>query len=104
MELPIVLSVIAVLLVIISLAQPLAGIVRVPFSVLLAVIGLVIGVAATFLLYTDYTDVFNEMASAILGLPVGSTVFLYVFLPTLLFQTSLTLDVRRTGTLERYFD
>jgi monovalent cation:H+ antiporter, CPA1 family len=94
-ELPILLSVIAVLLVIISLAQPLAGIIRVPFSVLLAAIGLTIGVAATFLLYTDYTDVFNEMASAILDLPVGSTVFLYVFLPTLLFQTSLTLDVRR---------
>ncbi|MCB5175901.1 cation:proton antiporter [Microvirga lenta] len=95
MELPIILSVLAVLLVVISLAQPLAGIVRLPFSVLLAVIGIVIGTGATFLWYTELTDAFNEVARAVLDFPVGSTVFLYVFLPTLLFQTALTLDVRR---------
>jgi CPA1 family monovalent cation:H+ antiporter len=94
-ELPIVLSVLAVLLVVISLAQPLAGIVRLPFSVLLAVIGIIIGAGATFLWYTELTDAFNEIARAVLDFPVGSTVFLYVFLPTLLFQTALTLDVRR---------
>jgi CPA1 family monovalent cation:H+ antiporter len=94
-ELPIVLSVLAVLLVVISLAQPLAGLVRLPFSVLLAVIGIVIGAAASFLWYTELTHAFNDVARAILDFPVGSTVFLYVFLPTLLFQTALTLEVRR---------
>lgn len=95
MELPIILSVLAVLLLVISLAQPLAGIVRLPFSVLLAVIGIVIGSVASFLWYTEFTDAFNEVARAVLDFPVGSTAFLYVFLPTLLFQTALTLDVRR---------
>lgn len=95
MDLPIILTVIAVLLVVISLAQPLAGIVRLPFSVLLAVIGIVIGGAASFLLNTTLTNAFNDVARAVLDFPVGSTVFLYVFLPTLIFQTSLTLDVRR---------
>ena len=94
-ELPIVLSVLAALFVVISLAQPLAGLIRLPFSVLLAVIGIMIGAAASFLWYTELTDAFNEVARAVLDFPVGSTVFLYVFLPTLLFQTALTLDVRR---------
>ena len=85
MELPIVLSVLAVLFVVISLAQPLAGLIRLPFSVLLAVIGIMIGAAASFLWYTELTDAFNEVARAVLDFPVGSTVFLYVFLPTLLF-------------------
>lgn len=95
MQLPIILSVIALLLVVISVAQPLAGLVRLPFSVLLAVIGILIGGAALFLLKTDLTNVFNEIALAVLNFPIDSQVFLYVFLPTLLFQTSLTLDVRR---------
>ncbi len=58
-------------------------------------IGIVIGAAASFLWYTDFTNAFNDVARAVLDFPVGSTVFLYVFLPTLLFQTALTLDVRR---------
>ncbi len=95
MELPIVLSVLAALFVVISLAQPLASFVRLPFSVLLAVIGIVIGSVASFLWYTELTHAFNDVARAVLDFPVGSTVFLYVFLPTLLFQTALTLDVRR---------
>jgi CPA1 family monovalent cation:H+ antiporter len=94
-QLPVTLSVIAVLLMVISIAQPLAVIVRLPFSVLLAVIGIVIGGVALFLWNTNLTDAFNEPARAILDFPVGSQVFLYIFLPTLLFQTSLTLDVRR---------
>jgi len=94
-ELPIVLSVLAALFVVISLAQPLASFVRLPFSVLLAVIGIVIGSVASFLWYTELTHAFNDVARAVLDFPVGSTVFLYVFLPTLLFQTALTLDVRR---------
>ena len=35
------------------------------------------------------------MAEAILGLPIRSNVFLYVFLPTLLFQATLGMNLRR---------
>ncbi|MBB4018443.1 CPA1 family monovalent cation:H+ antiporter [Chelatococcus caeni] len=95
MALPVILAVIGVLLLVISLAQPLAGALRMPFSVVLAAIGMLIGAAASFLLHTELTDAFNEPARAILDFPIGSTVFLYVFLPTLIFQTALTLDVRQ---------
>lgn len=95
MTLPIILSVLSTLLVVVSLAQPVAGVLRLPYSVLLAIIGVVVGTGASFLWYTDATDAFNDVARAVLDFPVGSTVFLYVFLPTLLFQTTLTLDVRR---------
>jgi monovalent cation:H+ antiporter, CPA1 family len=37
----------------------------------------------------------NPVAEAILGLPIRSNVFLYVFLPTLLFQATLGMNLRR---------
>ncbi len=95
MALPVILAVIGVLLLIISLVQPLAGALRMPFSVVLAAIGMLIAAAASFLLHTELTDAFNEPARAILDFPIGSTGVLYVFLPTLIFQTALTLDVRQ---------
>lgn len=95
MALSVILAVIGVLLLVISLAQPLAGLLRLPFSVLLAAIGMLIAAGASFLLHTDLTDAFDDVARAILDFPIGSTVFLYVFLPTLVFQTALTLDVRQ---------
>ena len=44
---------------------------------------------------TDLTDALNPVAEAILGLPIRSNVFLYVFLPTLLFQATLGMNLRR---------
>jgi CPA1 family monovalent cation:H+ antiporter len=95
MTLPLVLAAVAVLLVIIALIQPLASRLQLPPSVLLAAVGILIGATAAYLLYTPLTDTFNEVARAFVDLPVSSETFLYVFLPALLFQTSLTLDVRR---------
>ncbi len=95
MTLPIVITAVAVLLVIIALIQPLAGRLSLPPSVLLAAVGILIGAGATYLLFTPLTDTFNEVARAFVDLPVSSETFLYVFLPALLFQTSLSLDVRR---------
>jgi CPA1 family monovalent cation:H+ antiporter len=68
-DLPIILSVLAVLLVVVSLAQPLAGVLRLPYSVLLALIGIVVGAGASFLWYTEMTDAFNDVARAILDFP-----------------------------------
>ena len=95
MTLPIVITAVAVLLVIIALIQPLAGRLSLPPSVLLAAVGVLIGAGATYLLFTPLTDTFNEVARAFVDLPVSSETFLYVFLPALLFQTALSLDVRR---------
>ncbi len=86
---------IAALLVVISTLQPVAERLKVPVTVLLAAVGVTIGATASFLLYTPLTDQFNEIVAPIVHLPISSSIFLYVFLPLLLFQASLTIDVAR---------
>ena len=95
MDIVLITTVIAALFVVIGVAEPLAARLRLPYSVILAVLGTLIGVAAIFFLRTELTDALNPVAEAILGLPIRSNVFLYVFLPTLLFQATLGMNVRR---------
>ncbi|MCU0910344.1 MAG: cation:proton antiporter [Rhodobacteraceae bacterium] len=95
MDIVLVTTVIASLFVVIAAADPIAAWLRVPFSVILAVLGVMLGAGALFFLRTDLTDALNPVAEAILGLPIRSNVFLYVFLPTLLFQATLGMNLRR---------
>jgi monovalent cation:H+ antiporter, CPA1 family len=95
MDIVLVTTVIASLFLVIGAAEPLAARLRVPMSVILAVLGLLIGVGALFFLRTELTDALNPVAEAILGLPIRSNVFIYVFLPTLLFQATLGMNLRR---------
>ncbi|EDM72417.1 sodium/hydrogen exchanger family, putative [Roseobacter sp. AzwK-3b] len=95
MDIVLITTVIAALFVVIGVAEPLAARLRLPYSVILAVLGTLIGVAAIFFLRTELTDALNPVAEAILGLPIRSNVFLYVFLPTLLFQATLGMNLRR---------
>jgi len=95
MNLIVFLSILAGLFVMIGIGQPLAERLRMPFSVLLALIGMVIGAGAGWFLRTELTDALYPLAISILTLPISSEVFLYVFLPTLLFHVALTLDLRR---------
>ncbi|PZX17085.1 sodium/proton antiporter (CPA1 family) [Palleronia aestuarii] len=95
MDIVLVTTVIACLFLVIGAAEPLAARLRLPFSVILAVLGMLIGAGAIFFLRTDLTDALNPVAEAILGLPIRSNVFLYVFLPTLLFQATLGMNLRR---------
>lgn len=88
-------TVIASLFVVIALAEPMAARLRLPYSVILAVLGMLIGTGAIFFLQTELTDALNPVAEAILGLPIRSNVFLYVLLPTLLFQATLGMNLRR---------
>ncbi len=85
----------ASLFVVIGLTEPLAARLRLPHTVLLAVVGVVVGIAAVFLLITDLTDALNPVAVVITTLPITANVFLYVFLPTLLFEVALGLNLRR---------
>lgn len=68
---------------------------RLPEAVVLAVLGIGIGTGAAWVWATPLTDALNPVALAILRLPISSDVFLYVFLPILVFQVALTLNVRR---------
>ncbi|MEI4263851.1 cation:proton antiporter [Roseovarius sp. D0-M9] len=95
MDIVVVTTVIASLFLVIGLAEPLAARLRLPYTVILAVVGILIGAGAIFFLRTDLTDALNPVAEAILGLPIRSNVFLYVFLPTLLFQATLGMNLRR---------
>ena len=95
MDIVLITAVVASLFLVIGAAEPLAARLRMPYSVILAVLGILIGSGAIFFLRTDLTDALNPVAEAILGLPIRSNVFLYVFLPTLLFQATLGMNLRR---------
>lgn len=95
MDIVVITTIITSLFVVIGLAEPLAARLRLPYSVILAVLGIVIGLGATFFLNTNLTDALNPGAQAIIDLPIRSDVFLYVFLPTLLFQATLGMNLRR---------
>ncbi|WP_322894557.1 MULTISPECIES: cation:proton antiporter [unclassified Yoonia] len=95
MDIILITTIIASLFLVIGIAEPVADRLKVPFSVILAVLGIAIATGALFFLRTDLTDALNPVAEAILGLPIRSNVFLYVFLPTLLFQATLGMNLRR---------
>src|SRR6056297_2666970 len=95
MDIVLITTVIASLFLVIGAAEPLAARLRLPYSVILAALGVLIGAGAIFFLRTELTDALNPVAEAILGLPIRSNVFLYVFLPTLLFQATLGMNLRR---------
>ncbi len=95
MSIVLVTAIIASLFLVIGAAEPLAARLRLPYSVILALLGILIGAGAIFFLRTELTDALNPIAEAILALPIRSNVFLYVFLPTLLFQVTLGMNLRR---------
>ncbi|WP_341864171.1 cation:proton antiporter [Gymnodinialimonas sp. 57CJ19] len=95
MDIILVTTIIASLFLLIGAAEPLATYLRLPFAVIIACFGILIGVAASFFLFTPLTDALNPVAEAILAFPISSDVFLYVFLPTLVFQVTLGLNLRR---------
>ena len=68
---------------------------RLPYSVLLAAVGVAVGGLSSFLLYTTLTDLFDDIVRPIVDLPVNASVFLVVFLPLLLFHAALTIDLRQ---------
>jgi CPA1 family monovalent cation:H+ antiporter len=95
MELHITLLLLASLLTVASLIQPLAMRLGVAALILLAIVGIAIGLGASFLQRAAPGSAFHGVAQAFVDLPVGSAVFIYVFLPLLLFQSALTISVRR---------
>ena len=95
MDIVFLVTVVASLFVVIALADPLAERLRLPYSVILAALGILIGTGAAFLIRTELSDALSPVAEAILALPIRSNVFIYVFLPTLLFQATLGMNLRR---------
>ena len=94
-DLRITLVLLAGLLILVSLLQPLATRLRLPASVLLAAVGISIGAASTFLARAETGGTLGALARVFVDLPVDSNTFLYVFLPALLFQSALSIEVQR---------
>jgi monovalent cation:H+ antiporter, CPA1 family len=89
------LAVLATLLVVVAVAQPVAVRLRLAPVVLLAVIGVAIGAVSIVLVHAPVSERFGDFAGLFADLPVGAETFIYVFLPLLVFESAITADVRR---------
>jgi CPA1 family monovalent cation:H+ antiporter len=91
----VVLSVLAVttLLGLVSLLLPLAARLRIPYAVLLAVVGCGLGAAVGVAGHAG--GPVAELLRVLGGLNLSGEAFLYIFLPALLFETAINVDVRR---------
>lgn len=95
MDLVVIVAIIAGLFVVIGLSEPLAVRLRLPATVILALMGIVIGAVSTALISLPLPEGIRAAAAAIQDLPIRANLFLYVFLPTLIFQIALSIDLRR---------
>ncbi len=89
------LLIVAGLLVMVSLLQPLANRLGVPHSVLLAGLGIALGGASAFSAHAIGMGPVGEVIGSLGLLDISAQAFLHIFLPILLFETALTIDVRR---------
>ena len=81
-------------LVLASIVQPAAERLHLPYTVLLAVVGVAIGGVSSFLLSTPLTSAFDEIVRPVVDLPFNASIFLVVFLPLLLFHAAVMIDLR----------
>ena len=77
-----------------SLIQPGADRIRLPYAVMLAIVGIAVGGLSSFLLYSPLISVFDDIVRPIVNLPFNVPIFLEVFLPILLFHSSLMINLR----------
>lgn len=84
------------LLGLMSLLPPLAARLRLPYSVLLAVVGLGLGLVVS--LRPDLaiqSRMLQELIAALASVEISPEAFILIFLPVLLFETAISIDVRR---------
>ncbi|NYT37303.1 cyclic nucleotide-binding domain-containing protein [Allopusillimonas soli] len=81
------------LLALVSFMPPIAGRLRLPYSVLLAIVGIILGLIIH--VHSWAPLVMSDFLDSLQNFEVSSETFLFVFLPILLFETALALNVRR---------
>jgi len=91
-----VLLIVAGLLVVVGLSQPLALRLGLPPAVVLAAAGIGIGAFPPLSAYFVGSQPIDAAAGLFANLPVSSVTFIYVFLPLLVFEAGIATDVRRT--------
>jgi CPA1 family monovalent cation:H+ antiporter len=95
LDIAFVLMVIAALLVVVGLCQPLAAYLKLPPPVLLGVVGLALGGFPAVMSQLGWSAQTDAFADIFVELPVSSAIFIYVFLPLLVFEAGIVTDVRR---------
>jgi CPA1 family monovalent cation:H+ antiporter len=90
-----VLIVIAALLVVVGLVQPLASYLKLPPPVLLGVVGVALGGFPAVLSQLGWPPQAARFIDIFVELPVSSAGFIYIFLPLLVFEAGIATDVRR---------
>ncbi len=92
-------GIVAALFIVISLSEPLADWSRLPYTVVLALLGTLIGALGAYLAQTgpQAPDLASDLAPVVdaFEISIKANVFLYVLLPTLVFQVALGLNLRR---------
>ncbi|MGO4722932.1 MULTISPECIES: cation:proton antiporter [unclassified Inquilinus] len=86
---------ISVVLVLVALLQPLAARLSLPHPVLIAGLGIAIGAIGTVSGVIGSGGPLTELAHGLIGTEISSEAILYIFLPILLFEAGLGMDVRR---------
>ena len=90
-----VLLVVAGLLVVVGISQPLAIWLKLPPAVLLAAVGVGIGAFPALSGKFGLSGSIDAAAGLFADLPISSVTFIYVFLPLLVFEAGIATDVRR---------
>ena len=83
------------LLGLVSLLLPLADRLAVPYAVLLAAVGCAIGALTALASSFVGVGIVGDMVHALDGFDLTAEALLYIFLPALLFETALNVDVQR---------
>jgi CPA1 family monovalent cation:H+ antiporter len=83
------------LLALVSLLPPVANRLNLPFTVMLALAGCALGALVILGRNLPETGFLGDLVIALRGFEISSEALLYIFLPTLLFEAALVMDVRR---------
>jgi CPA1 family monovalent cation:H+ antiporter len=95
LDIAFVLMVIAALLVVVGLCQPLAVYLKLPPPVVLGVVGSALGGFPAVMSQLGWSAQTDAFADIFVDLPISSAIFIYVFLPLLVFEAGIATDVRR---------
>lgn len=86
---------VALLLLLVAVSQPVAERLALPHTVLLAVFGLALGGVLIAAPTANPNSTEGDMVDALSGIALPSDALTHLFLPTLLFEAALALNVRR---------
>ncbi|MBT8115831.1 MAG: cation:proton antiporter, partial [Arenicella sp.] len=74
---------------------PLASRLRIPFTVTLAAVGILLGLGSELIMLTPWLGFLHEFIEALHSMEITSEAVFFVFLPALVFESALAIDVRR---------